>query len=364
MPVLPLLLVLSLSFVPVSTAMAAGAEPFAELRSAQRMGWDTASILAQGMAGSDPRRFPGIHAWLKEYRAIGGVPGKRAATAVIPKFDVDRLVTRSPAFWRAYFEMAPADSGAMLLHAGLLLAAGEASRAAYVLLIARQNRDIGKEMLEGINAMLEHAQGVLQRGAQEVSEAVKLHDAGSPQAAATRLRTLLAEWPGNALAHYELALTMVAQQYADSGRKPPLRARLSIHSELSPSTAALSAYTRARSHDPLLIRAYQGNEGSGANVLMVLGKTVRPLWESIARDTQAETSDDTLNTLAGALHEAGIAELAVATIQVLVAREGGYDDDDRKFIAAVLRGLAPSAIDVVIKRLAQARPEFAKIVLP
>jgi len=349
----------------VTPLKAAEPDLAAELRTAQRMGWDTASILAQAMAGSDAKRFAGMHAWLKEYRAAGGTTSRIVAETPVPRFDVDRLVTRNAAFWRAYFELAPGDSGAMLLHAALLLAAGEASRAAYVLISARQNPEIEREMLRAMNTLLEKSQSVVVRGAQQVAEAAKLHDDGALAEAGTRLRASIALWPGNALAHYELGLVLLAQQYVDSGRKPPSRTRLGIHSELAPSSAAAASYARARQHDPLLIRAYQGRDAGSADTLLLLGKTVRPLWETIARDTQAETRDDALNTLAGALHQAGASELALSVFQVLVAREGGgYDDDDRKFVASTLRVLAPAAADPVVRRLALARPEFARLVLP
>lgn len=348
----------------IGVSHAAQTEPLAELRAAQALGWDIAAVLAQGLASSDAKRFPDIHAWLKDYRAAGGTPGKRLGTGVVPRFDPDRLMTRNPNFWRAYFEMAPADSGAILLHASLLLAAGEASRATYVLVIARQNPEIARKKLQAMDNLLLRAQALIALGAQQVSAAAKHHDAGRPAAAAKQLRDVLAAWPRNALAHYELALALLAQQYADAGRSAPTRARLGIHSELAPAGPALAAFADARQHDPLLIRAYVGNDTTNAAALMALGKTVRPLWEVIARDTQAETRDEALGDLAGALQDAGVHELALALGQVVFGREGGYDDDDRKFIQASLRELAPDAVGPVMKRISVARPEFAHIVLP
>ncbi|MCC6532864.1 MAG: hypothetical protein IT531_09965 [Burkholderiales bacterium] len=358
-----LLCLLFLAGVCVPVARANAAQAPVELAAAQRAGWDTAAILAQGLAAADPRRFPGIHAWLKDYRAAGGVPGKRSASAPA-RLDAERLVTRNASFWRAYFELRPGDGGTMLLHAATLLAGGEASRAAYVLLIARQSPDVDKEMLEAMNALLQHAQGVLHWGAQQAAEAARLHDEGAHAASITRSRAALEAWPANGLAHYELGLALLAKQYLDGGRKPPARSRLGIHSELAPAVEALAAYARAREHDPLLIRAYQGNEMPGADSVLILGKSIRPPWDIVARDTQAGVRDETLRALAGGLAEAGIAELALAVGQVLIGREGGYDDDDRKFMAANLRLLAPAAVASVLKRLGQPRPEFARIVLP
>lgn len=348
-----------------AAASTAAAVPVPELQEAQRAGWDTASLLVQGMASADPRRFPGIHDWLKEYRTAGGTPGKRLASGqAVPGIDAERLVTRNPAFWRAYFEMAPGDPGTMLLHASLLLAGGEVSRSAYILIIARQTPVIAKPLLEAMNGLLQHSQRVLHGSLQHTAQAAKLSDVGSPAQASARLRVLLDAWPGNALAHYELALALTAQQYVAAGRKPPTRSALSLHSDLEPGADAKAAYARARNHDPLLIRAYQGDDAATAEALAVLGKTVRPLWDIVSRDTQAETRDDVLRNLATALRDAGLAELALSTAQVVVGREGGYDEDDRKAVAAALRVLAPAATNPVLKRLALPRPELARIVLP
>ena len=348
------------------SARAAGAlaEPFAELQAAQRAALETVGILAHGMTGADPRRFPGIHAWLKEYRAVGGFVGKPPQATPRPKLDADKHVSRSPVFWRAYFEQAPGDAATLLWHGALLLAGGEANRAAYVLLLARQAREVEKPILDAINGLLEHAQHVMQTGAQRVADAARLHDEGNPAAAAARLRVLVAAWPGNALAHYELALAAAALQYTQAARKPPPRSRLGLHAELAPSSEVLSGFARARTHDPLLIRAYQGNETASGDVLLVLGKTVRPLWDIVARDTQAETRDETLWQLADALQDAGIAELSLTAGQVLIGRESGYDENDRKFVAANLKSLAPAAIDSVMRRLSQTPAQFIRFILP
>jgi len=357
-----LLLAAGLSFCAPARALAA--EPMPELQGAQRAAWQTVAVLAQAMTGSDPGRFPGLHAWLKEYRAAGGPIGKLADAAPLPKIDAERSLLRGPTFWRAYFEQAPGHAGTLLWQAALLLAAGEASRAAYVLLAARQSRDIEPPMLEALNGLLEHASRVLQSGAQRVSEAAKLHDQGNVAGAASALRGVLAAWPANALAHYELGLTALARQYADAGRKPPARSRLGIYSELAPGQDALAAFARARQHDPLLIRAYQGKEAPGADPVLVLGKTVRPLWDVIARDTSGEMREDVLRQLASGLSQAGIPELALTVFTVVIGREGGYDDADRKFVADNLRALAPAAADPVLKRLAQTPAQFVRFVLP
>ncbi len=357
-------LLMIFSVLPLGVRCSWAAQSFVELDTARRAGWDTVGILAQGMAGSDARRFPNVHAWLKEFRAAGGSLGRSAANAPIPRIGVNLVGPSDPAFWRAYFEIAPGDGGAMLLHAGMLLAAGEVIRATYVLLVARQNPTIDKAMRAGIDNLLRYCQEALAKGAQHVAEATTIHEAGSPANAAVKLRELLGVWPANALGHYELGLAIVAQQYVQAGRAAPTRARLSIHSELAPSRAALDAYAQARQHDPLMIRAYQGAEVKGADVFLLLGKTVRPLWEALTRDSEAKIDDSHLEALANALLEAGIAEISLAVRQVLIGREGGYDDQDRKVIVATLLALVPGAADAVGKQLAASKPEFIQLVVP
>jgi len=71
-----------------------------------------------------------------------------------------------------------------------------------------------------------------------------------------------------------------------------------------------------------------------------------------------------LRNLAAGLREARLSELALATAQVLIGREGGYDENDRKSVAADLRALAPAAVGPVLTRLSAPRLELARIVLP
>lgn len=329
------------------------------------MGWDIAAVLAQGMMAADAKRFPGIHAWLKDFRAAGGTPGKRSGPEPVRRIDTERLVTRNPNFWRAYFELSPGDPGAMLLHAALLMAGGEASRAAYLLIIARQTVEIDKALLQAMNELLVACQRAIAAGAQQVDEAVKQYPQGGHTTVLIRLRAAIDAWPSNGLAHYEAGLAMLAGQYVAAGQQPPSRSRLGLHSELTPSREVRTAYDRARSHDPLLIRAYQGDENDAGNVLLVLGKRIRPLWDIVARDIKAETRDDDLRGLADAFREAQLQELALALGQVIIGREGGtYDDEDRSAIGANLRALAEPAVGPVVKRLSQPNLPTARLVMP
>src|SRR5690606_2944826 len=161
-----------------------------------------------------------------------------------------------------------------------------------------------------------------------------------------------------------LGLAPAPRQHPAAARRPPPGSRLSIHAGTAPAAEVVAAFARARSHDPLLIRAYLGNETRGGDALLVLGKTVRPVWDIVARDARAETSDENLWRVANGLQAAGIAELSITAGQVLIGREGGYDDDDRRFVAENLRHLAPAAVEPVSQRLARTPAQFIRFILP
>jgi len=339
----------------------AASEAMPELAAARAAGWKTASTIAVAMAVSDAKRFPAVQAWIREVRSLAPKPDGRT----VPVVDADRLVTRNPGFWRAYFEVSPGEPAMMLLHSGLLLAGGEAARAAYVLVIARQQPGVAPEMRDAIDGLLGHAQALIGAGARVAAEGVKLHDAGAPAKAIERFNATLALWPQNALAHYEQGLATVAQQYTGAGKPAPARVRLGLFSELRPSQEALASYARARQHDPLLILAYQAGDTAGTEVLVALGKKVRPVWEAIAKDSVGEAPDDVMKLLSEGLQEAQVDEIAIAARQVLVAREKGYDARDRAFVAASVRRLVPGPTsDAVVKRIAAPKAEFLRVIMP
>jgi len=357
-------LLLLLCFAASWLSIAQAAQPYSELQAARRAGWDVARTIAAGMGAADLKRFPGVQGWLREFRAVEAKFDAKSPSAAPPAFEVDRLVTRNPAWWRAHFEIAPADTPLMLLQAGLLLAAGEASRASYLLVIARQRPGQSDALRDAVASLLGHSQAALARAGQEVLEAGRQIDGGARDAGAAKLREVVRLWPQNALAHYESGLASLVQQYVAAGRKAPARSQLNLHSDLKPGPDAVAAFVRARSHDPLMLPAYQGNEEALGDVLLVLGRKVRPQWEAIAKDSVGEASDDALRVLASGLQEAGLHELAIAAKQVVVARERGFDESDRRFLVASLRQLVPeNQAQAALQRVTAPGTAYLSIVL-
>jgi hypothetical protein len=127
---------------------------FPELDRAKSFGWQLTILIVKKLEASNRGGFPGMQAWLQDFRkATKGINLQTAPNRWPVKIDADALMTRNPNFWRAYYEIAPADFGLMILQAGLLLAAGEVSRASHVVLIAGQAPGIPKDFQPGFDIL-------------------------------------------------------------------------------------------------------------------------------------------------------------------------------------------------------------------
>ena len=100
-----------------------------------------------------------------------------------PAVDVDSLMSRNPSFWQAYFEIAPGDPGLMVVHAGLLIGAGEISRGSYILVIAVQRPGIPAEFRKAMLGLLSTCGKAGEASNALVNEGIKLHDKGDYDAA-------------------------------------------------------------------------------------------------------------------------------------------------------------------------------------
>jgi hypothetical protein len=117
-----------------------------ELQEARRIGWELAMEIVEAMEAGERRGFPGIEAWLKDAHKVAKGNGPKPLAEPWLLLDGDALVTRNPHYWQAYYEIAPGDPGLALLHAGLLLASGEATRASQLVVIAKQQPGIPREV--------------------------------------------------------------------------------------------------------------------------------------------------------------------------------------------------------------------------
>ena len=145
--------VLQEAAVKYRTGAGAGQDSTAELvqvlQNARRTGLEVALNLLEALEKTDAEEFPGIHAFAKDVRDVAeGID--KTKPSQWPAFDVDKLISNNANFWRATYEIAPSDPAFLLLHAGLLLAAGEAQRSMLVLQVGKWAPTFSDELLPAL----------------------------------------------------------------------------------------------------------------------------------------------------------------------------------------------------------------------
>lgn len=347
-----------------------GDEPYAkasyrELHDARRSGWQVALSIVETLESADLERSPGIRAWLKDFRKVAGGIDLKVAPEKWPAIDVDALVGRNPNFWQAYFEIAPGDPGLMALHAGLLLSAGESTRASHLIVVAGQRPGVPKEVQQGFEILLAQAQRVADKPNKLVQQGTDLHDKGDYAGALKKYQEALDLWPQNGFAHYEVGLSLYYRDLVAAGEKLPEAGAVIINEGRKQSPEVLAAYAKARRHDPFQFKAYQGSDQEVIRGLRALAKDGLPAWQKLAENPKKQVADEVLRQLGAACQEANIHELALAVRQVIVARRGRYDPADHPFITTSLRKLAPSPqTEEVLKLLASGKLEVKQLVAP
>jgi tetratricopeptide (TPR) repeat protein len=336
------------------------------LNEARLLGWQVTLVIADKLRAGDQKGYPGIEAWLKDFdKAARGVDLK-VAPEHWPPIDVDALSIHNPNFWQAYYEIAPADPGILLLHAGLLLSGGEATRASHVVAVAKQRPGIPKDLQAGLDTLLVACRKAGERSNRLVAEGTELHDKKDYAGAIAKYREALAAWPQNGWAHYELGYTLYFQQLIAAGEKLPAPDSIEVNTGRSPSPAVAAAYAESRKHDPFQLKAYQGADPVAIRGFLALAEKGMPAWQQIARQVDRPAKDAVLEQLAAACQEANNDELALTIRQVLVARRKDFAPVDHPFISTSLRKLAPGKqTEQTLKRLGgSGKLELRQLVAP
>lgn len=340
------------------------ATPAEILARTRRTGWEIAEVVINKLASGPADDFPGIQAWVQNYRELTRDFDPQTPLELWPTLDASQLLTHNPLFWRAYFDIAPGDAGLVALHSGLLLASGEFSRALYVLTIARQLPNVPDDVRQSLDALAVYSQKArtdLQGGMQE---GIKLFDARNYAGAERVYRRQLALWPQDGWAAYETGLALHFRQELAAGRKPPALGSVQINSSFPTSDEVAGWYARAREHDPFQFSAYQGSDPDTVRISLAMFKECRPLWKQLAgEDTNLDRQ--VLERFSEACQQAGIDELAVVARWVAVARRGRYSPADHPLLSSSLRSLAPGpATEATLKRLAEPGPlKFKRLVM-
>ncbi len=337
-----------------------------DLAAARRQGWTLATLLVQTLRAGKQDSFAGIAAWVKDFDRVAARIDVKRPPAEWPSIDVDNLVTHNPNFWQAYYEVAPADPGMLLLHGALLLSAGEATRASHVLVIAKQRPGIPKEIQAAYGTLLVHTQKAGEQSNRLVTAGTKLHDSKDYKGAIAKYREALAAWPQNGWAYYELGYSLYFQELIAAGAPLPAPNSVQVNAGHPISPAVAAEYARCRRHDAFQLNAYSGNDPQVIRGFLALAEKGLPAWRKIVAHINQPAADDVLEELAVACQQANDDELALTIRQVLVARTGqGFAQSDYPFISTSLRKLAPgNQTERVLKRLAGPAIEVRQLVPP
>lgn len=307
---------------------------FPELNQLRKTAWEGGVLtMVARLEEADPARFPGIHAWLKDFHvAAQGIDVKVKANKW-PTIDVDTLVTHNPSFWDAYYSIAPGDPGLIMLHASLLIAAGETTRGSYGLVLSSQRPEISPELQRIFGSLFFMSRKAREQPDALVQEGIQLHDRGNYDGALKKYHKALALWPQHGLAYYEIGQTYFQRSLAAMADGKEV---VTPESLFSPEMDVM--YTEARRLDPFLFMAYQGKDPAVKSGLKIMVSQAIPAWKKVQ---EGFVDDEVLVELADALQEANVHDLALVTRQILVARRKSYDPSDHPFITTSLRKLAP-----------------------
>lgn len=325
---------LACALIALGCALTARADvnPKRELNEARRAAWTLAVSTVDKLRGAGRKQAAGkdsaIADWIADFDRVAAKIDPLGPPERWRPLVADTLAGRNPKFWRAIHEAPPADPMFTTLHAALLLAAGEATRARYVLVLAAQHPQLSAEDRAAYRRLAARAEAAGRQSRALVLEALQLRNRRDFPSTLEKLADALIHWPQNAAAHWEIGRTLREQAW-DESRK----------ADLPDAPEIGSAFARARQHDPLLLEAYQSTDPELRKSLMALMSSQGTAWLRLTKDPDRPAETAMLARFAGALQRAGADELALVAYQAMRARRGNSDPADQQFISTSLRAL-------------------------
>ncbi len=304
-----------------------------EMAESRVMGVTAAQLMLVRLKDNDKPEFPGIKSWLAREGKTLDALNKDKPDVSWRKLEGDRLITHNASFWQLFYEVVPGDPGLAMLHAGTLMAAGDADRALDILRLTLHRGDLDEDTVKILSGILQHNERFKAPSNELVQAGITFHDKGDYAAALTQYDAALRLWPLNGWATYERGNTLRTR---DGGTESKL---------------SKQAFADSRRAQPFQWAAWQGAVKDVPGMLN-MHKVARPLWEKSLKDIKYVMSREELGQMSEALQEAQVDDLALVTRQIFIVRQGRYMPADHPFIAKSLRRLVPGPqTEQTIKKL-------------
>ncbi len=292
-----------------------------EMTEARVMGLTLVQLMQDKLQSSDAANYPGTCDWiLKEGRTFNEL-NKDKPDDSWRKLDSRKLVQHNTSFWQMYYEIVPADPGLAMLHAGALLAAGDADRAQTILRLTMHRGDLDEKTRDVFISIMQNSTEFRRPSHNLVKEGIKLNDSNDFTGALEKYDAALRLWPLNGWAAYERGTTLLMRDKDDTG---PVR----------------QSFAQSRELQPFQFHAWQGSKKEIPGMMEML--TVMPgLWEPSLHDIKHVMKPEDLLKMSEILQLAEVDDLALVTRQIYITRRGRYMPEDHPFISKSLRRLAP-----------------------
>ena len=314
----------------------------------RKVGVAVVQLMRETLTANAGPDFPGISAWLGGAGKVYNDLNKDKPTDDWRRLNAEMLVTGNPAFWQMYYEVEPGDVGLFTLHAGALLAAGDAHRCDYVLRMLFHAGKIDSSHGKVFMDLFQHSAKFKEASTELVSAGIKQHDAQDYNAAVATFMKALLLWPQNGFAHYEMGHTLRAM----SGKVDQFDA------------VVVKSFAQARRYQPMLMAGWQGSKKLVPG-MEAMHTAVIPYWENSLKSLDYQMKDADLEAFAKALQEAEVDDLALVSRQVLIHRRGRYLPADQPFIATSLRRMVPGPeTEATLKRLSAEPLMMTRLSIP
>jgi len=260
--------------------------------------------------------------------------------------EVDRLTVRNPNYWHAWFEFDPRDSSLLMLHASLLMEAGEVFRASMVLTVGAQALPLNVQ--ERVFWFTQQARthwtafrrlDELREREKEWGEVRRAREAG--------LARIVRDWPADGFA-LEVLLQSRAG-FAPGSVSPEDNAPVVLAPAVRARVAKLLA--QLRRINPVAAARYAEDHGAAAE----FGR----LWTRLVDEARAIEQRELVQFAARA-RELGLGELAMIAGRAVAAQRGFIAPADLEFVRSCLPlVLPPVEADRLLARIEGGRiPSF------